>query len=133
MADISNKKPWLNLIFIFLIVNIIFVLGRSFLEKFGVDFEVLRIGHILVFTVTMLSYLFHHKAITATKTNTFITHTYAGTFIKIIVILAAALIYIFYAGKAVNKPAVFICMSLYLLYSFLEVMIIAKNKKKPNV
>jgi hypothetical protein len=132
MANSFTQKPWLRLVLIFVIVNGGIFASRSLLLNNNVDVEVLMLGHLLVFVVTMISYLLHTKAMNAVKTTSFMANAYAGTFIKMLVCLIAAVVYIFSAGKAVNKIALFACMALYLLYSFTEVAIIAKHKKGNN-
>jgi hypothetical protein len=132
MSNSFTQKPWLRLVLIFIIVNAGIFASRTLLLKKNVDVEVLMIGHLLVFVVTMISYILHTKAMAAEKTTAFMANAYAGTFLKMLVCLIAAVVYIFSAGKAVNKFALFACMALYLLYSFTEVAIIAKRKKDNN-
>jgi hypothetical protein len=49
------------------------------------------------------------------------------------VIAIAAFIYIQMAKKEVNKPALFACMGLYLVYTFIEISTLTKMlKQKKN-
>ena len=51
---------------------------------------------------------------------------YGGMFIKMLTCLFAALIYIMVVQKNVSKGAIFGCMFLYFVYTFVEVSIILK-------
>jgi Ca2+/Na+ antiporter len=53
--------------------------------------------------------------------------------IKLFICLIAALIYIFLFRKNLNRPALFTCMGLYLVYTFIEVSVLTKMlKQKKN-
>jgi hypothetical protein len=55
---------------------------------------------------------------------------YGGMFAKMIICLIAAVAYIMAAKKDVSKGAVFGCMFLYFLYTFVEISIIMKLSRK---
>ena len=52
--------------------------------------------------------------------------------IKFFVCLIAAFIYFMLAKKNVNKPALIICMGLYIVYTVLEVAALQKLLKQKN-
>jgi len=53
--------------------------------------------------------------------------------IKLFICVIAALIYIFLFRKDVNRAALFTCMGLYLIYTFIEVSVLTKMlKEKKN-
>jgi len=51
-------------------------------------------------------------------------------FLKMLICLIAAFAYIATFGKNVNKPAIFGCMFLYFLYTFVEVSILLRLSKE---
>jgi hypothetical protein len=55
---------------------------------------------------------------------------YGGMFAKMLICLFAALIYIMIAKKGVSKGAIFGCMFLYFVYTFVEISIIMKLSRK---
>ena len=55
---------------------------------------------------------------------------YSGMFAKMLICLFAALIYIMIVKKNVSKGAVFGCMFLYFVYTFVEISIIMKLSRK---
>ena len=50
--------------------------------------------------------------------------------IKLFLCIIVALIYIAIYQKQLNKPALFTCMGLYLVYTFMEVSILMKMLKR---
>jgi hypothetical protein len=55
---------------------------------------------------------------------------YGGMFAKMIICLIAAVAYIMAVKKGVSKGAVFGCMFLYFVYTFVEISIIMKLSRK---
>ena len=65
--------------------------------------------------------------------HAFITMVYLGMFVKMLLLLFAAFIYIYTAGKNVNKPAILAGMGAYLIYTSIEMYLILRlNKQKEN-
>jgi hypothetical protein len=55
---------------------------------------------------------------------------YGGMFLKMMICLFAAFIYIMVAGKTVNKGAIIVCLFLYLVYSSVEIILLLKQSKQ---
>ena len=55
---------------------------------------------------------------------------YGGMFAKMLICLFSALVYIMIAKKGVSKGAIFGCMFLYFVYTFVEISIIMKLSSK---
>jgi|GEM_PF-4560008 len=53
----KNRKPILPIVVLFVVLNGFFIAGRGVLERWGVDQEVLIIGNVLLFGITLISYL----------------------------------------------------------------------------
>lgn len=109
------------MILVFVLLNALLITGKSFLVRKGIDQEVLIIGNLLLFVVTFITYIISFKSLYSKNPNVFIRAMYGGFIIKFFVIAIAAFIYIMTAKKQVNKPALFACMGLYLIYTVLEV------------
>ena len=129
----ENKwKPFYPIFILFIILTVVFAAGSSLLENWKIDQQVLIGGNLVLFIATLLSCLVTWKGIYA-KTGTGAVRGIYGSFmIKFFICIAAAFIYIMVAKKNLNKPALFICMGLYIVYTFLEVSILTKlsNQKK---
>jgi len=129
----KNRKPWLPLVFLFIFLNAFFLVAKTFLIKQGIDQEVLIVGNLVVFIATALSFYLSQRSMNSPNPHASVRSLYGSFMIKFFVIAVAAFIYIMSVKKNVNKPALFICMGLYLVYTFLEVSSLQKLlKQKKN-
>ncbi len=128
----SKFLPWRPMVFLFILLNSIFVLQKSFLTKKGIDVEVLIVGNLILLVATALSFYVSIKSLNSPNPHSSLRSLYGSFMIKFFLIATAAFIYIMVVKKEVNKPALIICMGLYLVYTFLEVSSLQKllNQKK---
>ena len=128
-----NKKPFLPVVLLFVILNAFFLTGKNMLQRWNVDHEVLIVGNALLFGITLISFLLAQKGLRNTNTHAFIRSIIGGIMIKLFVSVIAAFIYISIFKKNINKPGLFTCMALYLVYTFFEVSVLTKQlKQKTN-
>jgi len=128
-----NKKPFMPVVLLFLILNALFIAGRTMLERWNADQNVLIIGNALLFIITLVSFLLAQRGLRNTNTHAFIRAIIGGIMIKLFVFVIAAFVYISIFKKEINKPALFTCMGLYLVYTFFEVSVLTKQlKQKAN-
>jgi hypothetical protein len=129
----KNLKLIRPMILIFIFLNAFFLLGRDWLAKKGIDEDVLIIGNMLLFLVSLISFLITQHSLQSKNPNAFVRAMYGGFIIKFFVVAIAAFIYIMMAKKNVNKPALFSCMGLYIIYTFFEVSALLRVlKQKKN-
>ncbi len=103
------------------------------LQRIGADQEVLIYGNLFLCIIAMVSFFISQKGIRNPNAHGFIRGMYGGIMLKLFACIILAFAYIASVGKAVNKPALFICMGLYLVYTFVEVSILTKLlKEKPD-
>ena len=124
-----NKRPFSPVILLFIILNALFLTGRNTLDGWNVDQKVLIAGNILLFVITLISFLLAQRGLKSSNTHVFIRAVIGSIMIKLFVSVIAAFIYISIFKKQINKPALFTCMGLYLIYTFLEVSILTKQLK----
>lgn len=116
-----KRSALLPIYIIFLFVNIVaLVLGKR-LTAFGFDIEVLLWGNIFLLIVIGTSYAIARNGVTHQSTHRFLQGVYSSILLKLFVIAIGAFVYIAISKQALNKPALFTLMGLYLLYSFFEV------------
>ncbi len=125
----GTLKTFLPILVVFVLVNIIPVVFSGFIAKVQIDQSVLIVGNLVLFAVTIVSFLLYRNAMIAGNTHGFIKNVYGGLFLKFFVCIIAAFIYIYNVREAVNKAGVFCLMFLYLVYTFLEISILMKNSK----
>jgi hypothetical protein len=119
--------------FLFIILSGFFVSGRSLLEKWEIDQNVLIIGNIILFAATSFSFWLGAHGLKTNNPQAIVRSVYGSFIVKFFILVIAAFVYIMITKKNVNKPALFICMALYVVYTFLEVRILLKlAKKKEN-
>ena len=122
----KSRKPWVPLLLLFIILNAFFLTGKNFLIKQGIDHLVLIGGNLVLFIASALSFYISHKSITSNNPNSSVRSLYGSFMIKFFLIAIAAFVYIMVVKKNVNKPALVICMGMYLVYSFVEVASLQK-------
>ncbi|HYM95053.1 MAG TPA: hypothetical protein VET23_12990 [Chitinophagaceae bacterium] len=129
----NSTRLFFPVILLFVLANSFFIGGRTLLEKWSVDPEILIVGNLILFIVTFISFWLGQRGLKSGNMQGFVRSIYSSFIIKFFVLIAAAFIYIMAAKKNVNKPALLACMALYLVYTFLEVSILMKlAKQKKN-
>ncbi|MGZ8551244.1 MAG: hypothetical protein ACXWV2_11305 [Chitinophagaceae bacterium] len=126
----KSRKPWLPLVILFVILNAVFLVGKNLLEKKGVDPYVLIGGNLVLFLASILAFYISYRSLTSPNPNATVRSLYGSFMIKFFVIIIAAFAYIMIVKKDLNKPALFACMALYMVYSFIEVSSLQKLMKK---
>ena len=83
--------------------------------------------------ITFFSFLIAVKGLQHKNVNVFMRSVMGSIMVKMFIAIIAAGIYIAIYKKGLNKPALFICMGLYLVYTFLEVSVLTRIlRRKPN-
>jgi hypothetical protein len=130
----KNRTPFLSIVILFLLVNIIFLSARHFLDSKGFDRKVLITGNTILFLVTIFSFWLSKRSLASKNPHAFVRGVYGSIMIKLFVCIIAVLVYVFVAGDVLNKPALFTCMGLYLIYTAVEVSVLTRLlKEKKNV
>jgi hypothetical protein len=129
MVRRNSSKIFFPVIIFFVLLNAIFIAGKSFFDDKGFDRDVLFIGNLLLFLITILSLFMGKRGLNNPNPHAFVRSVYGSIMIKLFLCIIVALIYIAIYQKQLNKPALFTCMGLYLVYTFMEVSILMKMLK----
>jgi len=113
-------------ILIFILLTALFISGKNFLIKKGFDQDVLIIGNLFLFVITAVSFLLMSNGLKTKNTPAFLRGVYGGIMLKLFSIIIVSFIYIMTYKKNVNKSALFLCMGLYIVYTFVEVKALMK-------
>ena len=133
MATKSVRRSFLPLILIFIITTALFITGRSALERWNIDQQILLIGNLVLFAVTLLSFFLYTRSMDSKNPYAITRLMYGSVLVRMVVCLVAVFIYVSIVGKGVNKGAVFGCLFLYFVYTGVEVAILMKmNKQQKN-
>lgn len=129
----KSRKPWFPLVILFVLLNGIFLGANNFLIRQGINTDVLIGGNLVLFIASALSFYISQRSLASTNPNASVRSLYGSFMIKFFVCMVAAFAYIMMEKKNVNKPALIICMGLYLVYTFVEVSSLQKLlKQKKN-
>jgi len=129
MQTIINRNPLFRFTAIFILANI-FLIILKYQVPGDIDFSVLFAGNAILFIATLISFYLYRKAIINKNPHVFIRFVYGGLFLKMVICIVAALIYILIARNNVNKIALFGCFGLYIIYTFAEVRILIQLSKQ---
>ena len=129
----NKTRYWLTFIILFLLLNAFFLSCKNWFAKHETDSEVLMVGNLVIFTATLLSFFISSRSFQSANPNTSVRGMYGSFMVKFFICIIAAFVYIMLAKKNVNKPALFICMGLYVVYTFIEISVLTKMlKQKKN-
>lgn len=134
MENKTAARSFLPLTIIFVITSGLLLTLRTLFDRWKIDPDVMIIGNLVLFLVTLFSFYLYYKALRTKNVQAFLRMVYGGMFLKMMICMIAAFIYIFTVRKGVSKGAIFGCMFLYFLYTFVEVAILMKlSKHQKNV
>ena len=125
------RKPVAPILILFVVLNALFVAGKRMLLRWGADQDVLIIGNLVLFAVTLLSFFLAVKNLKSANPHAFTRGIFSSMILKMFAFAIGAFIYISLKGKELNKPAFFTLMGLYLVYTFIEVASLTKLLRKP--
>lgn len=126
----ESLQPIRPLFFLFAALSAFFITGKNWLEKQNIDPNVLIIGNLLLFLVSLVAWALNKKSFDNHNPNAFVRALYAGFMIKFFVLALAAFIYIMMMKKNVNKPALIICGVFYIIYTAMEIRALLKILRK---
>jgi len=130
---LKKNKLALPLVVVFLPVTAFCIGGKNQLTQWGFDPGVLAAGNLLLFLVSFLSFVLYRRAMLHPTTMGFLRNTYGGLFLKLLVCAIAVAAYVLSNREHVNKPAIYACVFLYLIYTLLEMRSLLQwNKTRGN-
>lgn len=120
-------------IIIFFFLNLVFFTMQNRLTEKGIDQQVLVYGNIILFSLFLISFLMVAKGQRSKNNHEFFRLMYGSFILKLFLLAGIAFAYIMTMKKEVNKPALFLCMAFYVIYTITEVSALMKSgKQKPN-
>jgi hypothetical protein len=126
----SNRKALLPIIILFSAVSLSSVALVGPLESAGFEPRTLLLGNIFLFLLSTASIRLLANAMRASTTAGFLRFFYGSFMLKFLLVAAAAFAYIAKYRENINKPSLFSCMFLFLLYLALETRAVLSSAKK---
>ena len=130
------KNKWgvfAPVVLLFVIVNTLAISFHTRWTAWNVNQDVLIIGNLFLFLITLVSFFIAKKGLYKVNPHAFSRSVMGSIMVKMFLCVIVAFVYIATYKKELNKPALFICMGLYLVYTFLEVAALTRSlRAKPN-
>lgn len=127
----ETKSWYLPFVIVFVLVSVASFLGRESLATIKISWQVVMGANLLLFLFAVLNIFAQLKTIAKAKPAAVIRGVMLGTFLKLIGLAVATVIYLVLAGPARSKNAIFVGMGLYFVYTWLEVRISLRMKSQP--
>jgi lysylphosphatidylglycerol synthetase-like protein (DUF2156 family) len=130
-----NKNQYrhiIPIIIIFIIVTAISIIAKDWLIGQGIDPDVLLVGNITLFAVSMLAWFINQRSVRSSNPQSSVRAMYGSFMVKFFVLAVAAFVYIMMTKKEVNKGGLMVCAGLYIIYAVFEtraLMRLSKEKK----
>jgi hypothetical protein len=107
--------------FLFMPTCILLFLFKNHMITWGLDFDVLFVGNLLLYAITAVALSFHLKGVKNKNPNVFFRMVYGSMILRMFLCIIIVVVYALLAGNALNKYSLLLCFVFYFLYSFLEV------------
>lgn len=129
----QNKKIFVPIALVFIILNGVIIIMRSFLEKNGFDIDTLIYANFLLFIISIIGFVFQKRGLQSPNPQAFVRGMYASMMVKLFICMIAVLVYVLLFRSKINKPAIFAAMAMYIVYTVIEVKTLMKvARKKTN-
>jgi hypothetical protein len=122
----NKRNGMLPITLFFVVLNALLIAGRSLFVRLDADRDVLIIGNVVLFLVSLASFFLGRKGLTDSNPHAFVRSIYTGMIVKLFACAIAVFIYAATSNAGVNKPSLFILMGLYVVYTFIEVSLLTK-------
>lgn len=118
-------RKYLPLSVLFVFFSLVLVIFREKLTGMGLDTRFTLFANVILFAVTILGFVIISGNAGSKSIHAFLRGVYLSFLLKMFVVVAALFIFIS-VFKEVNKPAIFVSMGLYIVYSIVEVFQLMK-------
>jgi hypothetical protein len=123
-------SPARPVLIFFVVLNALFIVFRNALTAKGFSVDLLIIGNLLLFGITLASFFLLFRGLKAASTPAFLRSVYSGFMFKFFIVAAVVFGYVFSVDGKINKPSIFALMALYLVYTFIETRTLLRLSKK---
>ncbi len=126
----KSIQPIRPLLLLFVMMSAFFITGKKWLIQKGIQPEVVIIGNLVLFLVSLAAYFVTQRALSNTNSHAFVRSVNTSFILKFFAIAVAAFIYIYISREDINKPGLLLCGVLYFLYTGIETVALMKAMKK---
>ena len=116
-----------SIIIVFIILSGIFYGLNVYFPAFS--FDALMVGNGIMAILSILTFIIVKKQMSE-KPEAFVRGVYGATFLKLMVCMAAILLYVLFDRKNIHKPSLFILFGIYAVYTTMETLLLMKLAKQ---
>ena len=122
-----------SLFIFFILVNSFCFLFKNWLNAKNIDHLVVIGANCILFLLSATVYYLHKRAVKNKNPHAFVRSVMAGTFIKLVVVSIAVVVYLKLAQQNKNVYGIVTGVALYFIYTFIEVKSASRlNKQNGN-
>lgn len=126
----KRANPIAPMLVFFLLVNSFSFLFKNWLDAKAIDHMVVIIANCILFILSIFIFLMHKRSAQNTNPHAFVRSVMAGTFIKLVVIGGAVIVYLIMAGENKSVYGIIAGIVLYFVYTFIEVKSVSRINKE---
>ena len=116
---------------LFIILSAVIIVLKTRLIAWSFDPTMLLIANAGLLLLTLLVFFMQIKSIRSGNPNRFVQAVMAGTLIKMMLFAISVLVYV-RTTEHISRKSVIACLVFYILYLFVEVMIVNRLNKRKN-
>ncbi|HEV8080782.1 MAG TPA: hypothetical protein VGP43_08725 [Chitinophagaceae bacterium] len=126
----ENKKSFLPIVLVFIILNGLILFAKTFLENHGFDRNFLIWANLFLFLLSVGGFMLQQKGLQSPNPQAFVRGVYSSMIFKMFVCMIVVLVYVFLFRNKINKPGLFTAMGMYIVYTVVEVSTLMKVARK---
>ncbi len=122
----------LPLLLLFGVFDVLFIIFGRWLDANNINHSVLLLANVLFFLLGLITTFIHTQTLKNNNAYAFVRSVTLASFIKLIVIAVAVLLYLFKAGNNKSIYAIGVAMIVYIFYTIIEVKAAMQLNKNRN-
>lgn len=106
---------------LFILFSVVIYLLQDYLHRNNIDYRVVTGANILMFALSVISHVLHISASKNPNPNVLVRSIMGATSLKLFVLAAATIVYLYLHRENPNIKAIFAGMALYVFYTIFDV------------
>ncbi len=126
-SRLRDMRPF----FIFCVfISAFLLVQRKWVYDKGLDRDMLIVANLLLFIISLASFIVLRNSSTQTNTIKFMKGFYGSFILKFFLVAVVAFAYIMIEKKNINKPSLFVALGLYAIYTIIEISSLQRILRK---
>jgi len=116
----------ISMIVVFIVLSAVFFALKIYMPAY--NFVVLEIGNVIMALLSLITYFIVKKQMDG-RPEAFVRGVYSASFLKLMVCMVSILVYVMLNRDHIHKPSVFVLFGIYVIYTFMETLLLSKLVK----